>query len=154
MEGSAKFGLWSVYIRWDSDNVVSRIRFVKQAVPGPVPLSLSQYLAGKKTSLSPLTSIHELDDTTFGRIYREVLAIPYGETRTYGEIAKIVGTGPRVVGMAMKRNMTPILIPCHRVVAVNGLGGYSPDISIKKDLLALEARVREKNSRKKPEQVI
>ena len=132
MEGSAKFGLWSVYIRWNSDNVVSRIRFVKQVVPGPVPLSLSQYLAGKKTSLSPLTSIHELDETTFGRIYREVLAIPYGETRTYGEIAKIVGTGPRVVGMAMKRNMTPILIPCHRVVAVNGLGGYSPDISIKR----------------------
>ncbi|MDD3573758.1 methylated-DNA--[protein]-cysteine S-methyltransferase [Methanospirillum sp.] len=146
MEGSIRFGLWFVYISWNLDNVVSKIRFVKQSVPGPVPVSFSQYLAGKKTSLSPLKSIHETDETTFGQIYRQVLKIPYGETRTYGEIAKIAGTVPRVVGMAMKRNMTPILIPCHRVVAIKGLGGYSPDISIKKDLLDLEARIRKKNS--------
>ena len=77
MEGSARFGLWFVYIRWDSDNVVSRIRFVRQSVSGPVPLSLSQYLAGKTTTLSPLSSLHEQDDTVFGRIYREVKTIPY-----------------------------------------------------------------------------
>ncbi|MBP9007640.1 MAG: Methylated-DNA--protein-cysteine methyltransferase [Euryarchaeota archaeon ADurb.Bin294] len=141
MEGSARFGLWFVHIRWDSDNVVSRIRFVRQSVSGPVPLSLSQYLAGKTTTLSPLISLHEQDDTVFGRIYREVKTIPYGETRTYKEIAESVGTGARVVGMAMKRNLTPILIPCHRVVSTGGLGGYTPDISIKQDLLNLEEQV-------------
>jgi len=144
MEGSIRFGLWYVYIRWDSQNIVSRIRFVKQHVPGAVPLSVAQYLAGKTTSLSPLISIHEMDETVYGRIYRQVLSIPYGETRTYSDIAQLVGTGPRVVGMAMKRNLTPILVPCHRVVAVNGIGGYTPDLSLKKDLLNLEARVRER----------
>ncbi len=144
MEGSARFGLWFVYIRWDTANVVSRIRFVRQSVPGPVPLSLSQYLAGKTTTLSPLISLHEQDDTVYGKIFREVLSIPYGETRTYKEIAESVGTGPRVVGMAMKRNLTPILIPCHRVVSTGGLGGYTPDISLKQDLLDLEARVIKK----------
>ena len=149
MEGTARFGLWFVYIRWDSDNIVSRIRFVRQSVPGPVPLSLSQYLAGKTTSLSPLTSLHEQDDSVYGRIYREVRNIPYGETRTYKEVADTVGTGARVVGMAMKRNLTPILIPCHRVVSTGGLGGYTPDISIKQDLLDLETRVIKKNMRTK-----
>ncbi|HOJ96374.1 MAG TPA: methylated-DNA--[protein]-cysteine S-methyltransferase [Methanospirillum sp.] len=144
MEGSKQFGLWFVYIRWNTDNIVNRIRFVRQNVPGPVPLPLSQYLAGKTTHLSPLRSIHEQDTTIYGDIYREVLTIPYGETRSYKEIADAVGTGARVVGMAMKRNLTPILVPCHRVVASGGLGGYTPDISIKQDLLALESKVRKK----------
>ncbi len=144
MEGSKQFGLWFVYIRWDTNNIVSRIRFVRQKVPGPVPLPLSQYLAGKTTHLSPLRSIHEQDTTIYGDIYREVLTIPYGETRTYKEIADAVGTAARVVGMAMKRNLTPILIPCHRVVAAGGLGGYTPDIAIKQNLLALESGVSKK----------
>jgi methylated-DNA-[protein]-cysteine S-methyltransferase len=57
-----------------------------------------------------------MDETVYGRIYRQVLSIPYGETRTYSDIAQLVGTGPRVVGMAMKRNLTPILVPCHRLL--------------------------------------
>jgi hypothetical protein len=52
MEGSIRFGLWYVYIRWDSQNIVSRIRFVKQHVPGAVLSLFAQYLAGKTTSLS------------------------------------------------------------------------------------------------------
>ena len=113
---------------------------------------LDIYFSGKEPDFIP--PLHPTGSAFRQAVWQILLQIPYGQTTTYGEIAKIVGTGPRVVGMAMKRNMTPILIPCHRVVAVNGLGGYSPDISIKKDLLAFEARIREKNSRKKPEQVI
>jgi methylated-DNA-[protein]-cysteine S-methyltransferase len=144
MEGSIKFGLWYVYIRWDDSQVVSRIRFVKQAIDGPVPSPLSRFLAGKSIDLSPLLSVHMQDCGVYGDIYRQVVKIPYGETKTYKEIADFVGTGARVVGMAMKRNLTPILVPCHRVVAMNGLGGYTPDISIKQELLELEAQVLKK----------
>ncbi|PWR75340.1 cysteine methyltransferase [Methanospirillum stamsii] len=144
MEGSIKFGLWFVYIRWNSDNLVSRIRFVKTAVSGAVPVSLSKYLAGKVTTLYPLESIHLREEGTYGEIYRQVHAIPYGEIKTYKEIAEFVGTAPRVVGLAMKRNLTPILIPCHRVLSSHGLGGFTPDISIKEDLLKLESNFLKK----------
>ena len=51
--------------------------------------------------------------------------IPYGETRVYGELAASVGSAPRAVGRACGRNPIPIVIPCHRVLAKAGLGGYS-----------------------------
>ena len=65
----------------------------------------------------------------------------------YSEIAEASGTHHRTVGVAMRRNPTPLIIPCHRVVSKTGLGGYSPDISIKKDLLNLEKKVLRKKSR-------
>ena len=54
-----------------------------------------------------------------------MLAIPYGETRTYGEIAVSLGSAAQPVGQACGGNSIPIIIPCHRVLAANGLGGYS-----------------------------
>ncbi|MBN1914805.1 MAG: MGMT family protein [Parachlamydiales bacterium] len=56
----------------------------------------------------------------FSKIYQAVQRIPLGETRTYGEIAKIVGTTPRIVGFALHQNQDPAKIPCHRVVFQNG----------------------------------
>ena len=61
-------------------------------------------------------------------------------TATYGEIAARVGTSPRVVGQAMARNPTPLIIPCHRIVAVKGIGGFTPPLEIKRDLLAMEKK--------------
>ena len=55
----------------------------------------------------------------------EIAAIPYGETRRYGELAKRLGVTPQAVGQGCGGNPLPILIPCHRVLAANGLGGYS-----------------------------
>lgn len=58
---------------------------------------------------------------------------------TYGEIAKKVGTSPRVVGFALHKNPTPITIPCHRVVGKNGyLRGYAAGLKKKKELLKKE----------------
>lgn len=54
-----------------------------------------------------------------------LLTIPYGKTLTYGELGKKLSTGPRAIGNACRRNPFPIIIPCHRVVAQTGLGGYS-----------------------------
>lgn len=62
-----------------------------------------------------------------------------GETMTYGRIARLFGVHPRFVGMVMAKNPVPILVPCHRVVAEGGLGGYSGGLGRKRWLLEFEA---------------
>ena len=79
-------------------------------------------------------------DETYSRVYREARKIPYGSTATYGEIARRAGTHPRVVGQAMARNPVALVIPCHRVVAAGGIGGFSPSVEIKQELLKMEKR--------------
>ncbi|HTR15714.1 MAG TPA: methylated-DNA--[protein]-cysteine S-methyltransferase [Acetobacteraceae bacterium] len=76
------------------------------------------------------------------RVWQALRAIPFGQTRTYAEIAAAVGGGARAVGQANRCNPIPILIPCHRVVGVTGLGGYSggDGVESKRYLLDLEAR--------------
>lgn len=68
-------------------------------------------------------------------------AIPYGETRTYGELTAAIDSpnASRAVGMANHRNPIPIVIPCHRVIGANGtLTGYAGGLEVKRKLLALE----------------
>ncbi|MDI2091133.1 methylated-DNA--[protein]-cysteine S-methyltransferase [Commensalibacter oyaizuii] len=74
------------------------------------------------------------------KIWKTLQTIPYGETRTYQEIAQIAGGSPRSVGGANGANPLPIIIPCHRVVGLKGLGGYSggDGIETKQHLLNLE----------------
>ncbi|MBP7063103.1 methylated-DNA--[protein]-cysteine S-methyltransferase [Ferrovibrio sp.] len=74
------------------------------------------------------------------RVWRALQAIPYGETMTYGEIARALKSSARAVGMACGANPLPIIVPCHRVLAENGLGGFSGlgGIATKRRLLALE----------------
>lgn len=76
------------------------------------------------------------------RVWQALRTIPAGETRTYAEIARVAGGSPRSVGGANGANPIPILIPCHRVVASHGLGGYSgaDGVPTKRYLLDLEAR--------------
>lgn len=96
-------------------------------------------------------------------VLEETLKIPYGEVRTYSDIAKKLETSPRAVGQALKRNPLPVIIPCHRVVAKNGMGGYTvggitgdnslrgrgygnhvmSPIKIKERLLRLEGAIRD-----------
>ncbi|RME33802.1 MAG: methylated-DNA--[protein]-cysteine S-methyltransferase [Gammaproteobacteria bacterium] len=58
------------------------------------------------------------------RLRRALLAIPPGQTRTYGDLARQLGSSPRAVGQACRANPVPILVPCHRVVSARGDGGY------------------------------
>ncbi|MEO8715968.1 MAG: methylated-DNA--[protein]-cysteine S-methyltransferase [Acetobacteraceae bacterium] len=76
------------------------------------------------------------------RVWQALCAIPYGRTATYTEIAARAGGVARSVGGANGSNPIPILIPCHRVVAAGGIGGYSggDGLDTKRWLLALEAR--------------
>lgn len=59
------------------------------------------------------------------RVRRAMADIPFGETRTYGQIAKVVGAAPQAVGQACGANPLPILIPCHRVTGTDWFGGFS-----------------------------
>ena len=73
--------------------------------------------------------------------------VPYGETATYGEVAELAGRpgAARAVGTAMSRNPVPLFVPCHRVVAANGIGGYgggAQGVALKRALLDLERRGR------------
>ncbi len=64
---------------------------------------------------------------------------PYGVTVTYGELGRQAGVGdPRDVGMLMGRNPLPLVVPCHRVVAADGLGGFGGGLALKRKLLELE----------------
>jgi len=74
------------------------------------------------------------------QVLDEVRSIPYGKTKTYGSIAASLGKpkAARAVGQANGSNPIPIIIPCHRVVATTGLGGYGGGLELKKKLLRLE----------------
>jgi methylated-DNA-[protein]-cysteine S-methyltransferase len=138
-EGSARIGLWFVHVRW-SGRTVYQVRFSRTPLPGPVPALIRQYLSGRPVDLTALTIGVVPPGETTSRIYDEVRKVPYGETATYGEIALRACTSPRAVGLAMKRNPVPLVMPCHRVVSRSGPGGFTPDPEIKILLLSLERR--------------
>jgi O-6-methylguanine DNA methyltransferase len=100
------------------------------------------YFDGRLTEFK--TPIDVSEGTPFQKsVWNKLLDIPYGETATYGEVAEGVGKpgAARAVGNAVGANPIPIVIPCHRVLASNGLGGYSGGIDIKKDLLRVEGTI-------------
>ena len=83
---------------------------------------LAEYFAGQRSAFDlPLDWGQGLQ----GAVRRAMAAIPLGETRTYGEIAKQVGAPAQAVGQACGANPLPLLIPCHRVLGRNSLGGFS-----------------------------
>jgi O-6-methylguanine DNA methyltransferase len=117
-----------------------KIRFEDSAHElGAYVRELEEYFAGTRRAFDfPL----DLRGTDFQiACWRALLAIPYGETRTYADIARAVGRpqGFRAVGMANNRNPVAIVVPCHRVIASDGtLCGYGGGLDIKRKLLELE----------------
>jgi methylated-DNA-[protein]-cysteine S-methyltransferase len=113
-----------------------------EAQRGPVGEAVRQlreYFAAKRTGFDlPLAPW----GTEFQRlVWRQLQEIPYGETISYGELARRVGNpkASRAVGSANGANPLPIVIPCHRVIAGNGtLGGFGGGLPTKQTLLALE----------------
>jgi methylated-DNA-[protein]-cysteine S-methyltransferase len=101
----------------------------------PVALWLRAYFRGSHLALPPVAP----PDTPFQkRLRKALLEIPFGEIRTYGELAKVLNSAPRAVGQSLGANPLPILIPCHRIVAANGLGGFACGVAWKKRLLKFE----------------
>ena len=83
---------------------------------------LAAYFAG---DLKAFDLALELGDGFRGRFLRALLDIPRGETRTYGDLARELGVSAQAVGQACGANPLPILVPCHRVLGAQGLGGFS-----------------------------
>ena len=104
-------------------------------------VELSDYFAGRRSSFEvPLDAPGTPFETA---VWNELVKIPYGETRSYQDLARRVGRdgGSRAVGQANGRNRIAILIPCHRVVNKGGeLGGYGGGLWRKRFLLDLEQR--------------
>jgi methylated-DNA-[protein]-cysteine S-methyltransferase len=100
---------------------------------------LQQYLRGERDAFEL-----PLDWDGVDPVHRRVLetlceAAPFGTTITYGELARRAGVeDPRDVGVMMSRNPLPLVVPCHRVVASDGLGGYGGGPELKRRLLELE----------------
>jgi methylated-DNA-[protein]-cysteine S-methyltransferase len=136
-----------------TDDVLIGIRLPNDPIPvgddrsGSTPVlqqtvtQLEEYFAGERTDFDiPMT----FEGTEFQRqVWTELCRIPYGETISYGELACRVGrpNGPRAVGQANGRNPIPIIVPCHRVVASDGIGGYGGGLAMKRALLAVEGIV-------------
>lgn len=100
-----------------------------------------KYLSGEKVDFSDY-AVNMSGLTEFEKqVLTETRKIPYGETVTYSELARRIGRdgGAQAVGQALSRNPYPIVIPCHRVVAKSGVGGYSGGVELKRKLLELEA---------------
>ena len=99
---------------------------------------LEEYFAGEREQFS----VDYLVDTSpfAAKVYKEMVRIPYGTTLSYSELARKSGRklAYRAVGTACGKNPLPLIIPCHRVTAVNGLGGFGGGLNTKRFLLNLE----------------
>ncbi len=113
-------------------------------VPGSLRSSeaapqLVEYLEGRRLRFDLAL---DLRGTPFQRaVWRALLAIPYGETASYADVARALGRpeATRAVGAANGANPVPLVVPCHRVIAASGeLGGYGAGLELKARLLAME----------------
>ncbi len=106
-------------------------------------LPISRYLQDPRNPLSPLVS--PIGTPFQQTVWRAIALIPVGTTITYAQLATQVQSGPRAVANACGANPTPLLVPCHRVVASNGLGGFmqghAQGLTIKQWLLQHEQAV-------------
>lgn len=105
---------------------------------------IAEYCRGRREDLSDIP-VDLSDNTPFERkVYEATRRIPFGKVATYGQVAKAIGQprAQRAVGQALGKNPIAIVIPCHRVVASNSLGGFSSGIEYKKRLLRLEGVLR------------
>ena len=88
----------------------------------------AQLMAYDEGRLDRFDLPYRIDGSEFQKQVCDIMyAIPLGETRTYGDIAKALGQPAQPVGQACGANPIPVIIPCHRVLAANGLGGFSGD---------------------------
>ncbi len=127
-----------------SGNKVVRIRFSFDPPEKPSELArtIADYLQGRAPCPKADLDLAGLTDFQ-KRIFAVVQEIPRGQTRTYGEVAALADRpgAARAVGRAMASNPFVVLIPCHRVVAKHGLGGYLWGIEMKEKLLSLERKM-------------
>jgi methylated-DNA-[protein]-cysteine S-methyltransferase len=137
-----KFGWISAF---EEKGKITEIKFLKTKNVGKslilkkLKKMINEYFSKQKTSFNlPL----EINGSLLQKkIWKELIKIPYGKTKSYGDIAKIVKTSPRYVGNVCGQNKHLLVVPCHRVIRTDGsLGGFSSSggLGLKKRLLNLE----------------
>ncbi len=116
---------------------------IKNALTDQVYEQVMEYMEGKRKEFA---FPYEMKGTQFQKkVWQELCRIPYGETRTYKEIAIAIGNPKacRAVGMANHNNPIAIAVPCHRVIGSNGkMVGYAGGLEMKESLLALERKYK------------
>ncbi|UCG70567.1 MAG: methylated-DNA--[protein]-cysteine S-methyltransferase [Thermoplasmata archaeon] len=128
------------------DDRIKRIYFSKRRLNDSSHLlikiksDLIRYFKGEEVDFRK----YKVDLGQYTEFGRKVLAatkkLKYGETTSYGKLAKQIGhpNAQRAVGTTLSKNNIPFVIPCHRVLGSNGIGGFTPDLNAKRRLLALE----------------
>ncbi len=116
------------------DDAITRIEFLPPDTAERAatdPLAQAAVAALQRYSIDPRSEFDlplQLDGTDFQRrVWRTLQGLKSGETVSYGELAARLGSGARAVGNACRRNPVPLIVPCHRVIAKNGLGGFAGD---------------------------
>jgi len=136
-------GMGGMVRPWARKAFGNGVSIVHETRKGRAIEEIEAYFRGKIRDFSlPL----EIKGTPFQKkVWEALMSIPYGETRSYGDIAKAIGNPKafRAVGWANAQNPIPIVIPCHRVIQSDGsLGGYGGGLELKRKLLDLEASFR------------
>jgi len=152
----------TILVSWDTQGKLTQIEcsenkfafFHRVMMPSEIASVVDQirgyFHEGEPIGPVPWDLLDQSEWTPFQKdVYRVIVKIPHGETRTYGWVAEKLGkiSASRAVGQALKRNPLPILIPCHRIVAHRSMGGFmgttdpfQPELQLKLKLLALEER--------------
>jgi methylated-DNA-[protein]-cysteine S-methyltransferase len=154
----------TILICWNSQDQLTRIEWSEnrlafyQRVKLPAALAeLVDQIRGYFYHGEPLGPIvwELLDKNDWSlfqtKVYEVISTIPHGETRTYGWVARKLGqaSASRAVGQALRKNPLPILIPCHRILALHSIGGFmgtvdpnQPEIMLKQKLMKMEEQYR------------
>jgi O-6-methylguanine DNA methyltransferase len=113
----------------EEDGALVRLRWGESEVTGPpTPLlrdacrQLDEYFSGRRQAFDLPVAYSE---GLTGDVQRAMCAIPFGETRTYGDLASELGVPAQAIGQACGANPVPVIVPCHRILGATGLGGFS-----------------------------
>lgn len=142
---------WGTLAAWHSETGLTRLDYDWRG-PAPAALfacsgraavlrdALNSYFAGEPVTFDAVTLDLSAGTPFQQEVWRAIRAVPRGETWSYGTVARRVGKpgAARAIGQAMGANPIPIVVPCHRVIGVNGLGGYTGGLEWKRRLLSLE----------------
>lgn len=140
---AAKNGV--VFELYHAENAAELLPHTSETEPvlNQAATELKEYFGGQRRDFS---FAMQLEGTPFQQsVWEALLTIPYGETRTYGQIAQALGNpnASRAVGMACNRNPIMIAVPCHRVIGADGtLTGYAPGTELKEIILNLEQNMK------------
>lgn len=146
-DGDSLTGLWFEDQRYYPNDLAGESEEADLPVFRQVKAWLDVYFSGRDPG--PVPPVRPAGTDFQREVWATLAAIPYGRTRTYGDIARELGrTSPRAVGSAVGRNPISILVPCHRVVGADGsLTGYAGGTERKTALLELEGAWRGKSRR-------